>query len=141
MARVASLVGLTALSLLLATGPRPLRAQGYPTLGDPIVEPARASLAESARRFDALAPKLVESAGIKPGDLVTISGGLLMVREMEALGVEVQKAGGRPMLLLNSSRLTRELYASVPEEYIAKSSTSYEKFAAHNVAVAFILPS
>src|SRR4051794_7441809 len=140
MARVAPLAGLTTLSLLLATGPRPLHAQGYPTLGDPIVEPARASLAESARRFDALAPMLVESAGIKPGDLVTISGGLLMVREMEALGVEVQKAGGRPMLLLDSPRLTRNLYTKVPEEYIAKLPTSYDKFAAQNVAVAFYLP-
>jgi leucyl aminopeptidase (aminopeptidase T) len=109
-------------------------------MGDSIVEPARASLAESARRFNALAPKLVQSAGIKAGDLVTISGGPLMLREMEALGLEVQKAGGRPLLLLDSPRLTRNLYADVPEKYLDQLPTSYEKFAAQNVAVAFFLP-
>src|SRR4029079_17989279 len=138
MVRVAPIVPF-ALSLLLGTLST-ARAQGYPTLGDSMVEPARADLAQSTRRFNALAPKLVASAGIKPGDLVTISGGLLMVREMEALGVEVQKAGGRPLLLLDSPRLTRQFYAEVPEQYLTKIPTSYEKFAAQNVAVAFYLP-
>ncbi len=141
MRRVDSLAPLFLFSLLAGALTTRAQAQGYPTMGDPMPDATRASLAESAMRFNELAPKLVQSAGIKPGDLVTISGGLLMVRQMEALGAEVQKAGGRPLLLLNSSRLTRELYATVPEEYIAKSSTSYEKFAAHNVAVAFVLPS
>src|SRR4051812_3792321 len=140
MIRVAPITSLAALSLILCARPTGASAQGYPTMGDPMPDQSRASLAESARRFNAIAPKLVQSAGIKPGDLVTISGGLLMVREMEALGVEVQKAGGRPMLLLDSPRLTRNLYTKVPEEYIAKLPTSYDKFAAQNVAVAFYLP-
>ncbi|HEX2609876.1 MAG TPA: aminopeptidase, partial [Gemmatimonadales bacterium] len=138
MVRVAPIVTL-ALALLLGTLST-ARAQGYPTLGDSMVEPARADLAQSMRRFNTLAPKLVASAGIKPGDLVTITGGLLMVREMEALGVEVQKAGGRPLLLLDSPRLTRQFYAEVPEQYLTKIPSSYEKFAAQNVAVAFYLP-
>jgi aminopeptidase len=137
---VAMLARLTTLSLALSTMPSLVHAQGYPTMSDSTSEPARASLAESARRFNALAPKLVQSAGIKAGDLVTISGGLLMIREMEALGVEVQKAGGRPLLLLDSPRLTRNLYADVPEKYLDQRPTSYEKFAAQNVAVAFYLP-
>ena len=141
MRRVATLASLVALSLLAGALPTRAQAQGYPTMGDPMPDATRASLAESARRFNELAPKLVQSAGIKPGDLVTISGGLLMVRQMEALGAEVQKAGGRALLFLDSPRLTRELYASVPEDVIAKSPTSYEKFAAQNVAVAFYLPS
>jgi len=141
MHSVAARTSLVLFSLLVGALPIRLHAQGYPTMGDPMPDATRASLAESARRFNELAPKLVQSAGIKPGDLVTISGGLLMVRQMEALGAEVQKAGGRPILLLDSPRLTRELYASVPEDIIAKSPTSYEKFAAQNVAVAFYLPS
>jgi len=141
MIRVEPLVGLTAVSLFLSFSPPPAHSQGYPTLGEPIAEPARASLAESERRFSALAPRLVQNAGIKPGDLVTISGGPLMIREMEALGAEVQKAGGRALLLLDSPRLTSQLYTEVPEEHLGKIPGSYEKFAAQNVAVAFHLPS
>ena len=140
MRRVAPLAPLVALSLLAGALTTRAQAQGYPTMGNPMPDATRASLAQSARRFNELAPKLVQSAGIKPGDLVTISGGLLMVRQMEALGAEVQKAGGRPLLFLDSPRLTRELYASVPEDVIAKSPTSYEKFAAQNVAVASTFP-
>jgi leucyl aminopeptidase (aminopeptidase T) len=141
MHSVATRTSLVLFSLLVGALPVRAHAQGYPTMGDPMPDATRASLAESARRFNELAPKLVQSAGIKAGDLVTITGGLLMVRQMEALGAEVQKAGGRPLLFLDSPRLTRELYASVPEDVIAKSPTSYEKFAAQNVAVAFYLPS
>ena len=113
-------------------------AQGYPTTSDSNAIPAISR--ESARRFQALAPRLVKSAQIQPGDLVTISGGPVMVPEMEALGLEVMRAGGRPLLLLDSPRLTRSLYAEVPEDYIRKGSTAYDKFSAQNVAVAFFLP-
>jgi aminopeptidase len=140
MVRIARYGPAVTLALALTVLIAPLHAQGYPTLGDPMPDPSRISLAESVQRFNALAPKLVQSAGIKAGDLVTISGGLLMVREMEALGLAVQKAGGRPILLLDSPRLTQNLYAEVPQQYIDKQSTSYEKFAAQNVAVAFYLP-
>ena len=125
-------------SLALAGFPLALSAQGYPTTGDSAAAPALSR--ESARRFQALAPRLVKSAQIQPGDLVTISGGPVLVPEMEALGLEVMRAGGRPLLLLDSPRLTRSLYAEVPEEYIKKSSTAYDKFSAENVAVAFFLP-
>jgi leucyl aminopeptidase (aminopeptidase T) len=64
-----------------------------------------------------------------------------MIPEMEALGVEVQKAGGRALLLLDSPRLTRSLYAEVPEQHLGKIPTSWETFAAQQVAVAFALPS
>jgi aminopeptidase len=126
------------ITLALAALSSESNAQGYPTIGDSFAIPTISR--ESARRFQALAPKLVQSARIKPGDLVTISGGPAMIPEMEALGVEVEKAGGRALLLLDSPRLIRSFYARVPEEYIKKMPTSFEKFAAENVAVAFNLP-
>jgi aminopeptidase len=124
------------ITLALAALSNETNAQGYPTVDFSAPGISR----ESARRFQALAPRLVQSARIKPGDLVTISGGPAMIPEMEALGVEVEKKGGRALLLLDSPRLIRSFYARVPEEYIKKMPTSFEKFAAENVAVAFNLP-
>ena len=129
------------LSLTLALIPSASAAQGYPTTGDSATNATRAKTAETARRFRTLAPRLVQSAAIKPGDLVSISGGPAMVEEMEALGLEVQKAGGRPLLILNSPRLIRNLYANVPEKYLERSPTSWETFEARSVDVAFELPS
>jgi hypothetical protein len=130
-----------ALSLTLALVPTPSLAQGYPTTGDSTAGATRARTAETARRFRALAPRLVESAGIKHGDLVSISGGPAMVEEMEALGVEVQKAGGIPMLVLDSPRLTRSLYAEVDEKHLDQVPMASETFYAQHVDVEFNLPS
>ena len=126
-----------ALSLL----PSLSSAQGYPTTSDSATDAARGKSAETARRFRSLAPSLVQSAAIKPGDLVTISGGPAMIEEMEALGVEVLKAGGRPLLTLNSPRLTHSLYAEMPEKYLDGRPTAWEAFEAQAVDVAFELPS
>jgi aminopeptidase len=128
------------LSLTLALMPSPSLAQGYPTTDDSAAQLTRAKSAETARRFRALAPRLVQSAAIKVGDLVAISGGPAMVEEMEALGVEVQKAGGRPLLIVNSPRLFRNLFTQVPEKYLERSPTSWETFQAQSVDVAFELP-
>src|SRR5215208_2594805 len=111
MVRVTLYAPAITLSLVLAALASPLQAQGYPSTADSIADAARVTTVETARRFRALAPKLVESAGIKHGDLVSISRGPAMVEEMEALGAEVQKAGGTPVLILNSPLLTRTLYA------------------------------
>jgi aminopeptidase len=129
------------LSLALTLPPGHLAAQGYPMTGDSTAEAARARTAETARRFRALVPRLVQSAGIKHGDLVSISGGPAMVEEMEALGVEVQKAGGTPMLVLDSPRLTRSLYAEVDEKHLDQVPMALETFYAQHVDVEFNLPS
>ena len=141
MLRAALVAQVTTLSLTVALLPRPSQAQGYPTAGDSTTEAARIQTAESARRFRALVPRLVESAGIKAGDLVSISGGPAMVPEMEALGVEVQKVGGHPLLILDSPRLTRTLYAEVPEKYLDRRPTAWSTLHAQEVDVAFDLPS
>jgi leucyl aminopeptidase (aminopeptidase T) len=129
-----------ALSLIFALLPSTSPAQGYPTTGDSATQANRVKSAETARRFRALAPSLVQSAAIKVGDLVSISGGPAMVEEMEALALEVQKAGGRPLLIIDSPRLIRNLYAEVPEKQIERSSTGWETFQAQAVDVAFELP-
>jgi leucyl aminopeptidase (aminopeptidase T) len=141
MARITTFGPGVTLALLLAAIGSPLQAQGYPTTADSIADAARVTTVETARRFRALAPKLVESAGIKHGDLVSISGGPAMVEEMEALGAEVQKAGGTPVLILNSPLLTRTMYANVPEKHLGQIPTAWHKFYAQQVDVEFNLPS
>jgi leucyl aminopeptidase (aminopeptidase T) len=124
---------------MLAVLPGRVNAQGYPTLSDSTVVISKTS-AETMRRFQLLAPKLVQQAQIKTGDLVSISGGPGLVPEMETLAVEVQKAGGWPILFLDSPRLTHALYAEAPQDALNKIPTSYDRFAAQNIAVAFVLP-
>jgi leucyl aminopeptidase (aminopeptidase T) len=138
MIRVASVRPFVTLCAVLAVLPGRATAQGYPTVDTGVV--ITRSSAETVRRFQALAPHLVQQAQIKTGDLVSISGGPTLVPEMEVLAVEVQKAGGFPMLFLDSPHLTRALYAEAPDEAFKKIPTAYERFAAQNVAVAFVLP-
>ena len=57
-----------------------------------------------------LALRLVQSASIKPGDVVMISGGKHMIPLMEAVAIEVQKAGGFPNMMLQSDRVARSFY-------------------------------
>ncbi len=125
----------------LAMLPSSLPGQGYPTTGDSASDAARARTAETARRFKALVPSLVKSSAVKPGDLVTITGGPALVPEMEALAIEVRNAGGFPILVLNSPRLTRALYAEVPEKHLGQIPPEWETFNSREVDVSFDLPS
>jgi aminopeptidase len=70
-------------------------------------------------RFSALAHRIVTtSAAVKPGEAVVIAGGKHTIPLMEALAIEVQKAGGFPNLLLASDSVTRSYFRDVPEEYL-----------------------
>src|SRR5262245_7886198 len=69
--------------------------------------------------FTALAHRIVtSSAGVKPGEVVVIAGGKHTIAFMEAIAIEVQKAGGFPNMLLSSDSVTRSFYRDVPEEYL-----------------------
>jgi hypothetical protein len=94
---------LCALFTLLAV-PRPAGAQA-----------ARQASAPSPSRFADLAHRIIAtSAAVKPGDAVVINGGKHTIPLMEALAIEVQKAGGFPNLLLSSDSVTRSFYRDVP---------------------------
>ncbi len=67
-----------------------------------------------------LAKRLVQSASVRPGDVVVINGGRHMVSLMEAVAVEVQMAGGIPNMWLTSDRIQRSLYTDVPEKYLGQ---------------------
>ena len=67
--------------------------------------------------LEQLAQRLVsQSAGIKEGDLVFISGGRQGPELLENIAVEVRKAGAFPLVALNSDRMTKRLFFDVPEK-------------------------
>lgn len=74
--------------------------------------------AQSDEMTQKLALRLVQSASVKPGDVVMINGGKHMIPLMEAVAIEVQKAGGFPNMMLNTDRVTRSFYTDVPEKYL-----------------------
>jgi aminopeptidase len=65
-----------------------------------------------------LAVRLMQSASVKPGDVVVVNGGKHMIELMEAVAIEAQKAGGQVHMFLNSDRVSRSLYTEVPEKYL-----------------------
>lgn len=128
---------LTALGLL-ALYPASSQAQGSDAARNS--PPSGGAMAEAARRFEALAPALVKSARIQPGQLVAINGGPQMVGAMEALAIEVQKAGGSPVLLLNSPKVIHSYFAEAPEVYLGKTPKAWKDFQATGIDVEFSLP-
>jgi leucyl aminopeptidase (aminopeptidase T) len=76
--------------------------------------------------YAVLARRIVaESANIKPGDVVVINGGQHNIPLMEALAIEVQKAGGMPTMFLNTDRVQRSYNVDVPEEYLSQEPRFY----------------
>jgi leucyl aminopeptidase (aminopeptidase T) len=102
--------------------------------------PSAGAMAEAARRIEALAPTLVKSAKIQPGQLVTIHGGPQMVSAMEALAIEVQKTGGSPVLLLDSPKVIHSYFAEAPDTFLGKTPKAWKDFQATGVDVEFGLP-
>lgn len=74
---------------------------------------------EEKPKDEELARRVVtESAGVQPGDVVAIAGGKHTVQLMESIAIEVQKAGGLPVMLLSSDRVERSRWVDMPEEYL-----------------------
>jgi len=73
------------------------------------------------RNIDRLARRIVTtSVGIKPGEVVVITGGKHTIPLMEALAIEAQKAGGMAAILLSSDKVVRSLNVDVPEQFLTQ---------------------
>ncbi len=69
--------------------------------------------------FNKLAKKIINiSANIKPGDVVVIDGGKHLIPFIEALAIEVQKAGGMPTIFLESDKVIKSFWTEVDNKYI-----------------------
>jgi len=65
-----------------------------------------------------LARRIVtQSAGVKEGEIVHISGGVRDMELLENIDIEVEKAGGHSLLTVGSERMAKKYYAEVPERY------------------------
>ncbi len=68
--------------------------------------------------LEQLAERLVkQSAGVKEGESVLITGGAENMELLEDIAVQVRKAGGFPLIAISSDRLAKRMYADVPEKY------------------------
>ena len=68
-------------------------------------------LQELARRI------VTQSAGVKEGEIVRISGSARDMELLENISIEVEKVGGHPLLTIGSERMAKKYYAEVPEKY------------------------
>lgn len=82
--------------------------------------PATATAPASAAPTDLeqLAQRLVtQSAAVKEGDLVMITGRPHDAELLENIAVQVRKVGGFPMIEYSSDRLAKRLFFDVPDKY------------------------
>ena len=140
---------LTALALCLACAAALFACQTAPTTNTPTPTAANSNAAASPAAAAArtapptdlqeLARRLVtQSAAVKEGEVVLISGGVRDMELLENLSVEVQKVGGDPLLSVGSDRLAKKSYAEVPEKYDAvtpKVGTELARFANVTISV------
>jgi len=69
--------------------------------------------------YEKIAKQIVNtSAGVKPGDAVIISGGQHTLPLMEAVAVEVARAGGQPMMWMQTDKVARAVNMETPEAAI-----------------------
>ena len=77
-----------------------------------------AAKALPATDMKSLAAKIVnQSAGVKEGEIVLITGSVRDMDLLENLVTEVQKVGGDPLLSVNSEKVAKRSYTDVPEKY------------------------
>jgi leucyl aminopeptidase (aminopeptidase T) len=67
--------------------------------------------------LQAVARNLVQAASVKSGDRVFISGSVRDAHLMEHLAIETMKAGGQPLMVLQSESVQRRSYDEVPVSY------------------------
>jgi leucyl aminopeptidase (aminopeptidase T) len=61
-----------------------------------------------------------QSAGIRTGELVLISGGARDMQLLEDVAVKVRKLGAHPVITIGSDRLTRKMYEEVDARFDAQ---------------------
>lgn len=65
-----------------------------------------------------LANRIVnQSAGVKEGEIVLVSGAARDMDLLENIVIEVEKVGAYPMLEINSDNMSRRSFTDVPEKY------------------------
>ena len=105
-----------AFSACQAPGPQ----SNTPTASNSVANTSKPDAPKTTAATDlkALAAKIVnQSASVKEGEIVFISGGARDMELLENIVIEVQKIGGNPLLSINSEKIAKRSYTEVPEKY------------------------
>ncbi|WP_426060639.1 aminopeptidase [Hymenobacter sp. B1770] len=77
------------------------------------------------QNYEQIAKQIVNtSAGVKPGDAVVITGGQHTMPLMEAVAVEVARAGGQPNMWVTTDKVVRAVNVETPEAAIQASKAN-----------------
>lgn len=89
----------------------------------PDASPAATDLEQAAERI------VTQTAAVKEGEFVVITGQVHDAELMENLAVQVRKVGGFPLIAYDSDRLSKRLLFDVPDKYDAQTNTAALKLA------------
>ncbi|PYS98091.1 MAG: hypothetical protein DMF65_10610, partial [Acidobacteria bacterium] len=80
--------------------------------------PTESAAKKAPTDLEQLAGRLVtESAGVKEGDVVLVTGGSQDQELLEDVAVNVRKAGAFPLVSIGSDRMAKRMYTDVPDKY------------------------
>ncbi|MFN2432728.1 MAG: aminopeptidase [Gemmatimonadota bacterium] len=94
---------------------------GYEALDIGAAAPERDGSPANPADLEAIARKVVvESAAVKEGEVVLISGNPRDLELVENIAVNVRKLGAHPIVTVNTDRMLRRMYDDVPAEFDAQ---------------------
>jgi aminopeptidase len=119
------------------TIPRPLRLAAA-LLGTLAVASAARAQAPADDARDLASRVLAAAGGISPGEIVMLDGGLHTVPFMEAVAVEVMRAGGVPAVYVRTDRLSRAYFTERPGQLVAISDSADAVLYGHELGYASV---
>ncbi|MEO8043027.1 MAG: aminopeptidase [Acidobacteriota bacterium] len=111
---------MTSLAMAGCQAPGPQSSNSMGSNGASTANGAKPDAAKPAAPTDmkALAAKIVnQSAGVKEGEIVLISGSIRDMDLLENIVTEVQKVGGDPLLSISSEKIAKRSFTDVPDKY------------------------
>lgn len=86
-------------------------------------ESAKPAMKAPPTDLEKLAERLVtQSAGVKEGEVVLVSGGPENMELLEDIAVQVRKAGAFPLVTVNTDRMSKRMFDDVPAKYDAQTN-------------------
>ncbi|MBA3242607.1 MAG: aminopeptidase, partial [Acidobacteria bacterium] len=100
------------------------------TAATPAASPTAEAVRKAPTDLEQLAQRLVtQSAAVKEGEVVFISGRSQDAELLENIAVNVRKVGGFPLVQYASDRLAKRMFFDVPEQYDAQQNALGMKLA------------
>jgi aminopeptidase len=78
-----------------------------------------------------LAKKIVENAGVQPGEVVIVSGGQHTLTLMEAIAIESNMRGGQTTIFLNTDKVEKSFFTDMPEQFLSPDGAYWGEWVKH----------